>query len=213
MPKVNSPQIISGGSCSQALGVGYVNEDTIPRDTIQKALSEILKEGSPYRQPLNYGSPQGSPNLLASIRNYYIKNSIGSVTSSLLDTKEILIGANGATSLLEAFSDVMEKGIVITGEPMYYIYTEFLERKGFTILTVPEDKHGMIPEKLKTLLESDKLDKNKVSYAYVITINNPSGSILENSRREEIVRLFAEFSKKVQFVNTEGPLLYTPPPF
>jgi 2-aminoadipate transaminase len=178
------------------LGVGYVNEETIPGDIIQKALSEILKKDSIYRQPLNYGSPQGSPNLIRSIKNYYISKSVGSVTADLMDKKEIVIGVNGATSLLEAFSDIMEKGIVITSEPMYYIYTEFLERKGFTLLTVPEDKDGIIPGKLKDLLESENLDKDMVSYAYIITINNPSASILSNDRRKEVVKLFSDFSKK-----------------
>ena len=176
------------------LGVGYVNEDTIPADTIGEAYREVVSRESAYRQSLNYGSAQGSPHLISSLRNYYMKKSVGGVTEELLDKREIVIGANGATNILEAFSDIMAKGIVITAEPMYYIYTEFLERKGFEILTVPEDADGMIPEKLEALLTSPDLDADRISYAYVITVNNPSGSILTNERRKDIVRIFSDFS-------------------
>jgi 2-aminoadipate transaminase len=178
------------------LGIGYVNEDTIPSETISLALKEVVRKESAYRQPLNYGSPQGSPNLISSIKNYYIQKQVGGVTKELMDRRDILIGSNGATSLLEAFSDVMEKGIVITADPYYYIYTEYLERKGFTLITIPEDKDGMIPEKLEALLSSPELDSDSLSYAYIITVNNPSGSILTNDRRKEIVRIFTEFSLK-----------------
>ncbi|MBN2625670.1 MAG: pyridoxal phosphate-dependent aminotransferase, partial [Spirochaetales bacterium] len=97
---------------------------------------------------------------------------------------------------LEAFSEVMARGIVITADPYYYIYTEYLERKGFEVLTVPEDQDGMIPEKLEALLNSPDLDPEKLSYAYVVTVNNPSGSVLTNERRRDIVRIFTDFSRK-----------------
>ncbi|MDC7224419.1 MAG: pyridoxal phosphate-dependent aminotransferase [Spirochaetales bacterium] len=176
------------------LGIGYVNEDTIPAETLLEAFREVVSSESEYRQPLNYGSPQGSPNLIGSLRKYYLEKELGGVTKELMDRREIVIGSNGATSLLEAFSDVMEKGIVITGDPYYYIYTEYLERKGFELLTVPEDRDGIIPEKLEELLASPRLEADRVSYAYIITVNNPSGSILINERRREIVRIFTEFS-------------------
>jgi 2-aminoadipate transaminase len=178
------------------LGVGYVNEDTIPNGAIGEAYGEVVRAGSIYRQPLNYGNAQGSPNLHKSIRDYYLGKSVGGVDGKTLAEREIVIGANGATSLLEAFSEVMGKGIVITADPYYYIYTEYLERKGFEVVTVPEDRDGMIPEKLEALLNSPGLDPERVSYAYVVTVNNPSGSVLTNDRRREILRIFTEFSRE-----------------
>ena len=42
------------------LGVGYVNEKTIPVDHIEQAVSHVLHHPEQYRQCLNYGGPAGS---------------------------------------------------------------------------------------------------------------------------------------------------------
>ena len=66
------------------LGVGYVNEDTIPNEAIGEAYREVVRPGSIYRQPLNYGSAEGSPRLLQSIRNYYLTKAVGGVDEAAL---------------------------------------------------------------------------------------------------------------------------------
>ncbi len=89
------------------LGVGYVNEATIPRQQIQAACAAVLSNPQKYRASLNYGGAQGSPNLIESIRRYHVDNGIGGITEKTFETKEIVIGANGATSLLESITHVL----------------------------------------------------------------------------------------------------------
>jgi DNA-binding transcriptional MocR family regulator len=179
------------------LGVGYINEATIPRKLILEALQAIIGNPDKYKLALNYGSPHGSSNLITAIKNYYINSRIGGLLKENLNNNEIIIGPNGATSLLEGIARVLKPGIVITPDPMYYIYCDYLERQGFEIITVPEDHHGirtaLLEEKLKTL--ENRLEA--LSFFYIVTINNPTCSLLSNDRRKKIIRIVNNLSKKL----------------
>ncbi len=179
------------------LGVGYVNEGTIPAEQIREALSEVLRRPQKYRQSLNYGGPLGSDNLIASIRRFVIDSGGGRVVEEALSDREIIIGPNGASSLLESLAYVTPPGIVVTSDPMYYIYTNFLERRGFELLAIPEDAEG-----LRTDLLADKIDglgprAGEIRFVYVVTINNPSCAILSNARRSELIAAGEELSHRV----------------
>lgn len=175
------------------LGVGYVNDDTIPSDIIEKAMSEVLSRPQLYRNPLNYGGAEGSTALRRSIKEFYIRNNIGELKRSYFNDHRILIGANGATSLLEAFADVLEPGVVITPNPFYYIYTEFLERKGFTILPIDEDENGIRIDLLEKELQ--KVSKKEISFFYIPTVNNPTCTVTSSERIKQIVELVDKYSK------------------
>ena len=179
------------------LGVGYVNERTIPRERILDAMREVLARPDRYRASLNYGGAKGSANLIESIRRFYEENAIGGLTRDILDRKEIIIGPNGATSLLEGIAAVLEPGIVITSDPMYYIYCNFLERRGFEVVTVPEDSGGIRIDALEKKLSDLGAGKKNIRCIYVVTVNNPTGTILSNSRRAELVRTAAALSHEL----------------
>jgi 2-aminoadipate transaminase len=185
------------------LGVGYVNDKTIPVAAIREAYNFIINHPEKYRNALNYGGAEGSPNLRHSIYTYYIENTIGGLSETDFLNRRIIIGANGATSLLDAISDVLKPGIVITADPFYYIYTETLEHKGFKVLAIEEDENGLIPEKLKVALSS--IDPYSISFFYIVTVNNPSTILLSNSRREKIVKIAAEISNKI---NRKIPVVF-----
>ncbi|HAI12599.1 MAG TPA: hypothetical protein DCM28_12905 [Phycisphaerales bacterium] len=171
------------------LGVGYVNESTIPRQHIADAVNHIVAHNADFHAPFNYGSPDGVTELIAAIRTYIAYHNFGNLTpADLLDLK-MIIGANGATSLLDGLTQILPKGIVITTDPLYYIYTNQLQRAGFELLSVPEDRDGIrtdiLADKLKTLGKR----RSEISFAYIVTVNNPSCSILTTQRRIGLVRL------------------------
>ena len=171
------------------LGVGYVNENTIPRLDIQTACVAVLSNPQKYRASLNYGGAQGSPNLIESLKRYHIENRIGGITADIFSTRDIVIGANGATSLLESITHVLPTGIVITADPMYYIYCNDLERKGFTVITIPEDSEGIQTDLLKSKLAELGKSKSAIQFFYVVTVNNPTCTILSNNRKRELVEI------------------------
>lgn len=175
------------------LGVGYVNDRTIPSVPVYNALHEVLAKPEQYRNALNYGSAEGSPNLRAAIRSYYVRNAVGGFAEADFADKAIVIGANGATSLLESLAHIFKPGVVITAEPCYYIYAEFLHRCGFTVIGVPEEHDGIDTAALAKALRS--VPAEKLRFLYIITVNNPTGTILSNAKRAEILRLANEASE------------------
>jgi 2-aminoadipate transaminase len=179
------------------LGVGYVNEKTIPGALIQQALQEVLSDPGRYKSPLNYGGPKGSPTLIDSLRRYLVSRRVGGLTETALSRREIIIGPSGATSLLEGLAYVLKPGIVVTSDPMYYIYCDFLERRGFTVVTVPEKSDGLhaedVAERIAALGDGEK----DISFLYVVTVNNPTSTIIANGERTGLVRLAAGLSRKL----------------
>lgn len=179
------------------LGVGYVNERTIPAARIVEAFGEVAAHPDQYRQAFNYGGAQGSPNLHNALRRFYLERKIGGLDAATLGRNRFVVGANGATSLLEAIADVLAPGIVVTADPMYYIYCDFLERKGFTVVTVPEDANGIDTAALEARLESLGAAAEQLAFFYVVTVNNPSSTILSNARRRHLARIAVEWSRRL----------------
>ena len=183
--------------CDINLGVGYVNERTIPHQQIQLACKKVLAHPEKYRAALNYGGAQGSPNLIASLRRFHIDNRIGGITDQTLNGRDIVIGANGATSLLESITHLLPTGIVFTADPMYYIYCNDLERKGFKVIAIPEDSEGLDTERLEAKLAALGDERAAIRFFYVVTVNNPTCTILSNNRKRELVNIVNRLSYEV----------------
>ncbi len=179
------------------LGVGYVNEATIPRRAISEATAAVLDSPGEYERVLNYGASRGSRALIDAIGRYLLAREIPGLTADVMAGREVVIGVSGATSVLEALACVLRRGIVVTSDPMYYIYCNFLERMGWEILPVPEDRDG-----LRTDLLAEKLDALgdrivDVRFLYAVTVNNPTGTILSNARRAALLRLAETLTRKL----------------
>jgi DNA-binding transcriptional MocR family regulator len=179
------------------LGVGYVNENTIPRARVEEALRAVLADPQKYRVALNYGGPTGSANLIESLRRFHVQHGIGGLTEEALAKNEIIVGPNGATSLLEAVAQVLAPGIVVTCDPMYYIYCNYLERMGFEICAVPEDDEGLDTDRLEARLRALGDRKREIRFLYVVTVNNPTCTILANRRRKRLVEIASRLSREV----------------
>ena len=183
--------------CDINLGVGYVNEQTIPHQQIQLACEKVLAHPEKYRASLNYGGAQGSPNLIESLRRFHIENKIGGITEQTLNSRDIVIGANGATSLLESITHLLPAGIIFTADPMYYIYCNDLERKGFEVVAIPEDTDGLDAELLKAKLAALGNRKKAIRFFYVVTVNNPTCTILSNARKQELTHIVTRLSYEI----------------
>ena len=178
------------------LGVGYVNEKTIPVTRLSEAMQAVVADPVKYRQAFNYGGPEGSANLIASIRRFLARSGAGRLDEATLNRKRLIIGPSGSTSLLDALTEVLAPGIVVTSDPMYYIYCNALERKGFEVLAVPEDEEGIELAALERKLDALGEKASKIAFFYVVTVNNPSCAILSNARRRALVEVATGLSRR-----------------
>jgi DNA-binding transcriptional MocR family regulator len=178
------------------VGVGYVNEKTIPEKRLLEGLREVMAHPEIYRQALNYGGPQGSQNLIDAIARFHRSHHNGKISEAQLQDKQILIGCSGATSLLDAMADVIKPGLVITADPWYYIYCNALERKGFEVVAVPEDEAGISLDQLESTLEDLGERINDIAFFYLVTVNNPTCTLLSNDRRRRMVERVQALSRE-----------------
>ena len=178
------------------LGVGYVNEKTIPTALLTEALEAVAGDNATYRQAFNYGGPEGSANLIAALRRFLGRRRIDGLDEATLARKRIAIGPCGATSILDALAEVLAPGIVVTSDPMYYIYCNCLERKGFEVLAIPEDAQGINRSMLEAKLRSLGARAADIAFFYAVTVNNPSCTILSNARRRALYEVAARCSRE-----------------
>ncbi len=177
------------------LGVGYVNEQTIPKESFVEALGEVCREPGAHRAAFNYGGPRGSSNLIAAAKRFLVRQH--GVSPAAAARNELIIGPSGATSLLQGIAAVLAPGIVVTTDPMYYIYCNFLERRGFEVVTVPEDAEGMCMEALERRIDALGADVQCIRFVYAVTVSNPTCTILSNSRRLGLVDAVSRLSRRL----------------
>lgn len=171
------------------LGVGYVNEATLPVDAVRDAVHAIAARDPAYPRALNYGGPRGEPHLLAAVRRFLGRRDAGPVAEAVLARRAVVPGPAGVTSLLEGLAAVVEPGLVLTTDPTYYIFADLLARRGFEVVAVPEDAQGAVPEALHAAASAlgDRL--RALRFLYVMGVSNPTGALLPNDRRRLLVRL------------------------
>ena len=179
------------------LGVGYVNEETIPSFEVIEAIKYVCTHPDAHRMPLNYGGPEGAPNLIAAVKRFLGRHD-PDLDLMRLQGMRLIIGANGATSILDALGDIFSKGMVVTADPYYYIYCETLMRKGFDVRTVVEGENGLEPEALREYLDSLAIeDLQRLEFFYIVTVNNPSGSVIPHTARLGIIEVVTEVSQRL----------------
>ncbi len=178
------------------LGVGFVNEETIPVARLVEAMQAVAADPAAYRQAFNYGGSEGAANLIDAAKRFLARLRIGRLDEATLARKRMIVGPCGATSLLDAIAEIMRPGIVITSDPMYYIYCDALERKGFEVLAVPEESEGIELDTLARKLEALGARARNISFFYTVTVNNPSCTMLSNPRRRALYETAARLSRE-----------------
>ena len=172
--------------------VGGDNDaDTVPvEDFIAASQSMLAREG---RTLATYGLSSG-PQGYRPLREF-IASSLNARAGMRQTADDVLI-VSGSLQALDLVNAVfLSPGdTVVLEEANYHGTLARLERAGVRRLGVPLDGNGMRMDALANILARLKAEGTRPKYIYTIpTVQNPTGSIMPEARRLEMLRLAREY--------------------
>ena len=173
--------------------VGGDNDaDAVPvEDFIAASQSMLAREG---RTLATYGLSSG-PQGYRPLREF-IASSLNARAGMRQTADDILI-VSGSLQALDLVNAVfLSPGdTVVLEEANYHGTLARLERAGVRRLGVPLDGNGMRMDALANILARLKAEGTRPKYIYTIpTVQNPTGSIMPEARRLEMLRLAREYN-------------------
>lgn len=191
---IQYPELIS-------LAAGFVDNQTLPMDSVSECLDRLKSDGQRLRKSLQYDSTAGN----AELRNTLAQWCYRDYPSAIPDSSRIILGA-GSNQLLHLFAEsLMDPGdIVLAAAPTYFVYMGTLRALGVRVIGVAADENGMcmdaLQQQLENLISSGQAQRLKAIYL-VTDFDNPSGSSLSLDRRERLLDLVHKWRLQ------HGPLL------
>ena len=182
---------------------GLVPDETLyPVGALGDAITAVLtEEGAPL---LAYGPPGGHDAFLDFLRGYLAEE------RDVLQRPEELLVVNGSQQALDllARAFIRPGDTVVVEEPSYYGALEIFRGYGARLVGIPVDEHGMTMNGLEAVLAREH---PKLIYL-MPTFQNPTGTTLPASRREELVRLSTRYQVPVIEDDFDGELYYDEAP-
>ncbi len=166
---------------------GHIDPEHIPVDDLIAAATAVLKREG--RTLSTYGLNSG-PLGYRPLREFVAKKlkayaGIACSADEILITSGSLQGLDLVNALLLAKGDT-----VLIEEDNYGGTLSRLTRIGANVIGVPLDQDGMRVDALAAALEDCRRRGIKPKYIYVVpTVNNPTGAILSEARRAELLAL------------------------
>ncbi|CEP62923.1 bifunctional 2-aminoadipate transaminase/aromatic-amino-acid:2-oxoglutarate transaminase LALA0_S06e07030g [Lachancea lanzarotensis] len=172
-------------------GIGEVPSGT-DKDTchVQIRRDETTKAGDtidvPLSRALQYGHSQGQPEFLS-----FVKEHTELVHKMQYSDWDVLATTGNTGAFESALRIFCDRGDTILAEQYSFSASIYAaEAQGINVFPVPLDDHGLIPERLATILDNWNPEVKKPKLLYTIpTGQNPTGSSLSYERKAEIYRI------------------------
>ncbi len=170
---------------------GHNDADQLPLDGLIKAMNDVLaREG---RSLATYGVASG-PLGYRPLREFLVQK-LERTAGIACDADEILITSGSLQALDLVNGILLARGdTVIIEQATYQGALTRLQRLGVEAVGIPLDGAGMRMDALAAALDVLKNRGVRPKYIYTIpTVQNPTGTILSEARRREMLRLAAQY--------------------
>ncbi|MFW9903074.1 MAG: PLP-dependent aminotransferase family protein [Candidatus Thorarchaeota archaeon] len=189
---------------------------SLPIETFKKILYQIADElDSDGIDILNYGPTSG----IASLKEILKKRLEGKDGIVLPKGIDDLLISTGSQQMLYGILDVLlrPKDIIIMARPSYLGFVIPVTKLGGTVVTVPTDMDGIIPEYVEKGIEICQRELNRTPKAiYVVSdSDNPKGTTLPEKRRKKLFELITQHEilliedsayREIQFTEIPPPI-------
>src|SRR5215472_14910355 len=171
---------------------GHNDADHVPLDQLLKAATNVLaREG---RTLATYGLASG-PLGYRPLRDF-LAQKLKRNAGIFCDADEILVTSGSLQALDLVNALLLARGdTVIIEQPTYQGALTRLARLGVEAVGIPLDGDGMRMDALAAALDEFRRQGVRPKYIYTVpTVQNPTGTILSEARRIELLRLAAEYA-------------------
>ena len=187
---INDPNIISFAG-------GVPNPDTFPAESIAEVAGKVIRERREVT--LQYGPTRGLPRLCDSIAAICRERGIACEGGDVLTTT----GSQQALDLIA--HTLLDEGDVVAVELPTYIggSASFFARSA-QLAGIAQDDDGIVPESLREVAS-----RRRIKLLYTIpNFQNPSGRLMTQARRAEVLAIAEEFDFLVIEDDPYGELVY-----
>jgi 2-aminoadipate transaminase len=186
-PGLPPPAVKYNGLAKYSFVGGNNDADQVPVDALIKAMNDVLaREG---KDLATYGLASG-PQGYRPLREFLAKK-LKSTAGIACTADEILITSGSLQALDLVNGILLARGdTIITEAETYQGSLNRWTRLGINAIGIPLDRDGMRMDALATALDELKRRNVRAKYIYTVpTVQNPTGTILSEARRVEMLKL------------------------
>ena len=183
-----------------SLAAGFVDHSSLPVSSTARVSAEMLEHLAEGRRSLQYGTTRGDKSLRRKLLGFLEKDE-GVEPGSFDPFFERMLVTTGSQQLLYLVAEALldPEDIVLVESPTYFVFLGVLERFGARVIGVDIDQDGMridsLEARLKELEDQGKLGRVKLIYT-VSEHSNPTGLSLSSERRQKLVQVAQNWSRK-----------------
>ena len=189
------------------LGWGHPSPRLHPIALLKQATDHVFSREEPT--PLQYGAVQGFGPLLESLAGFLTSQPAYGFPvepETLFLTAGASQGLDLCCTLFSNFGDT-----VYVEDPTYYLVERIFEDHHLNVVGVPTDGDGLRTDALEEMLKGNSFPTPKMLYT-IPTYHNPTGTVLSEERRKELLRLADRYDFLVLADEVYQMLHYGPPP-